>query len=214
LITIGLPGFRRHKTGVSDFLSGLMQTHRYSMTLVKVLRFFGDRISGSAPNWLEKHMSQVTLRINGESHTLEVSPDMPLLWALRDKLNMTGTRYGCGIGLCGTCTVLADGEPVQSCLLPAASMAGREITTIEGLSPDGSHPVQIAWDEEDVPQCGYCQGGQVLTAVALLESNPEPDDEAIDKAMAGVLCRCGTYFRIRKAIKRAAGYCVGEGGAA
>ena len=159
-------------------------------------------------------MPQVTLKINGKDHTLDVPPDMPLLWALRDKLNLTGTKYGCGIGQCGTCTVLADGEPVQSCLLPAVSMAGREITTIEGLSPDGSHPVQKAWNDEDVPQCGYCQGGQILTAAALLEKNQKPDDAAIDEAMSGNLCRCGTYFRIRKAIKLAAQYAAETGGAA
>ena len=156
-------------------------------------------------------MPQVTLKINGKDHTLDVPSDMPLLWALRDKLNMTGTKYGCGIGLCGTCTVLVDGEPVQSCRRPAVKVAGREITTIEGLSQDGSHPVQRAWHEEDVPQCGYCQGGQILTAAALLEKNPKPDDAAIDKAMSGNLCRCGTYFRIRKAIKLAAVYAADTG---
>jgi isoquinoline 1-oxidoreductase alpha subunit len=159
-------------------------------------------------------MPQITLRINGTEHTLEVSPDMPLLWALRDKLNLTGTKYSCGDGVCGTCTVLVDGEPVRSCRRPAARMAGREITTIEGLSPDGSHPVQRAWNDEDVPQCGYCQGGQVLAAAALLEGNPNPDDAAIDEAMSGNLCRCGTYVRIRKAIKRAAKYAADEGGVA
>ena len=159
-------------------------------------------------------MPQLTLKINGKDHTLDVPSDMPLLWVLRDKLNMTGTKYGCGIGLCGTCTVLVDGEPVQSCRRPAVNMAGREITTIEGLSPDGSHPVQKAWNEEDVPQCGYCQGGQILTAAALLEKNPKPDDAAIDKAMSGNICRCGTYIRIRKAIKLAAEYAAEAGGAA
>jgi aerobic-type carbon monoxide dehydrogenase small subunit (CoxS/CutS family) len=157
-------------------------------------------------------MPRITLKINGTEHTLDVPPDMPLLWALRDKLNITGTKYSCGIGVCGTCTVLADGAPVRSCVLPAVSMAGREITTIEGLSADASHPVQKAWNDEDVPQCGYCQGGQVLAAVALLEKNPNPDDADIDKAMSGNLCRCGTYIRIRKAIKRAAQYAAEEGG--
>ena len=157
-------------------------------------------------------MARVTLKINEKDHTLDVPADMPLLWALRDRLNLTGAKYGCGIGQCGTCTVLMDGEPVRSCMLPAVSMAGREITTIEGLSPDGSHPVQKAWNDEDVPQCGYCQGGQILAAAALLEKNKDPDDAAIDKAMAGNLCRCGTYFRIRKAIKRAAKYSAGAGG--
>ena len=154
-------------------------------------------------------MTTVTLNINGQSHTLDVASDMPLLWALRDKLNLVGTKYSCGIGICGTCTVLVNGMPMRSCTMPAITMAGAEITTIEGLDPDGNHPVQQAWNEEDVPQCGYCQGGQILTASALLERNPNPSDDDIDAAMSGVLCRCGTYPRIRKAIKRAAG----EGGA-
>jgi aerobic-type carbon monoxide dehydrogenase small subunit (CoxS/CutS family) len=137
-------------------------------------------------------MSNVTLKINGQSVSIDVPSDMPLLWALRDKLNLTGTKYGCGIG--------------------AERMDGREITTIEGISEDASHPVQVAWHEEDVPQCGYCQGGQILAAIALLEENPNPDDAAIDKAMADNLCRCGTYHRIRKAIKRAARYAAETGG--
>ncbi len=157
-------------------------------------------------------MSQVTLKVNGTEHALDVHPSMPLLWALRDKLNITGTKYSCGIGVRGACTVLVDGEPVRSCVLPAASMDGREITTIEGLSDDASHPVQKAWNDEDVPQCGYCQGGQILAAAALLETNPNPDDADIDRAMSGNLCRCGTYIRIRKAIKRAARYAAEEGG--
>ena len=146
-------------------------------------------------------------------HTLDVPQDMPLLWALRDKLNMTGTKYSCGIGQCGTCTVLVDGEPVKSCRRLAVNMAGKEITTIEGLDPTGQHPVQKAWDELDVPQCGYCQGGQVLAAVALLQKNRKPDDEAIDDAMSDNLCRCGTYVRIRKAVKLAAEKTAGKGGA-
>ena len=158
-------------------------------------------------------MPRITLKINGTDHTLDVPPDMPLLWALRDKLNMTGTKYSCGIGQCGTCTVLVDGKPVRSCRSRAVNMVGKEITTIEGLSPDGSHPVQKAWNEEDVQQCGYCQGGQILTAAALLEENPKPDDAAIDKAMSRVLCRCGTYVRIRKAIKLAADYTAETGDA-
>ena len=158
-------------------------------------------------------MPQVTLKINGKKHTVDVPSDMPLLWALREKLNLTGTKYACGIGECGSCTVLVDGRAVRSCMLPTVKMGGREITTIEGLSPEGNHPVQQAWHEEDVPQCGYCQGGQILSAVALLEKNPKPDDADIDKAMSGVLCRCGTYFRIRKAIKLAAGNIANEGGA-
>jgi len=158
-------------------------------------------------------VSQVTLKINGKNHTLDIPPDMPLLWALRDKLNMVGTKYSCGIGICGSCTVLVDGMPMRSCVLPAASMGGNEITTIEGFAPNGDHPVQIAWNEEDVPQCGYCQGGQILTAAALLESNPKPSDKDIDDAMSEVICRCGTYYRIRKAIKRAATLAAEDGGA-
>ncbi len=156
-------------------------------------------------------MPRITLKINGIDHTLDVPADMPLLWVLRDKLNMTGTKYGCGISQCGTCTVLVDGKPRTSCRLLAVKLAGRDITTIEGLSADASHPVQKAWNELDVPQCGYCQGGQILTAAALLEENPKPDDAAIDKAMKGNLCRCGTYMRIRKAIKLAAVYTAETG---
>ena len=150
-------------------------------------------------------MTEATLKINGTDHRVDVPPDMPLLWALRDILNLTGTKYSCGIGVCGSCTVLVNGVPMRSCVVPAVSMAGMEITTIEGLDPAGEHPVQKAWDEEDVPQCGYCQAGQILTASALLRQIPNPSDEDIDSAMSGVLCRCGTYPRIRKAIKRAAG---------
>ena len=157
-------------------------------------------------------MSNVNLKINGQSVSIDVPSDMPLLWALRDKLNLTGTKYSCGIGVCGSCTVLVNGAPMRSCVMPAISMAGMEITTIEGLDPSGEHPVQKAWNEEDVPQCGYCQAGQVLTASALLKRNPNPSDDDIDSAMSGVLCRCGTYPRIRKAIKRAAKYTDGTGG--
>jgi len=157
-------------------------------------------------------MAEVSLKINGVDRSLDIPDDMPLLWALRDKLNLVGTKYGCGIGACGSCTVLVNGTPVQSCRIKAASLAGKEITTIEGLSPNGSHPVQRAWHEEDVPQCGYCQAGQVLAATALLERVPLPTDSDIDSAMSGILCRCGTYPRIRKAIKRAAGYLAAEGG--
>jgi len=153
-------------------------------------------------------MSEVTLSINGSQHTIDVSEDMPLLWALRDVLNFTGTKYGCGIGTCGTCTVLVNGIPIRSCVMPAVAATGAEITTIEGLDPAGMHPVQRAWNDEDVPQCGYCQGGQILTATALLSRTLRPSDGDINDAMSGVLCRCGTYPRIRKAIKRAADYMV------
>ncbi len=157
-------------------------------------------------------MSRVNLRINGEAVEVDVPSDMPLLWALRDKLNLVGTKFSCGIGVCGSCTVLVNGVPMRSCVMPAVSMAGADITTIEGLDPAGKHPVQEAWNDEDVPQCGYCQAGQILTATALLRRNPNPTDEDINSAMAGVLCRCGTYPRIRKAVKRAAQYASGEGG--
>ena len=159
-------------------------------------------------------MSKITLTINEQQHELDVPTDMPLLWALRDKLNLTGTKYGCGIGTCGTCTVLVDGVPMRSCVMPASGMAGKEITTIEGLDPTGQHAVQRAWNDEDVPQCGYCQGGQILAASVLLKKNPNPGDDDINAAMSGVLCRCGTYHRIRKAIKRAAAYAALDGGEA
>jgi len=148
----------------------------------------------------------VTLRINGESHSLDIEPEMPLLWAIRNEIGLTGTKYGCGIAQCGACTVLMDGKAVRSCSLPVASAQGREITTIEGLSQNGVlNKVQQAWVAEDVPQCGYCQSGQVMSATALLNRTPNPDDADIDAAMAGNICRCGTYVRIRRAIHRAAG---------
>lgn len=150
-------------------------------------------------------MTEATLTINGTDYTVDVPPDTPLLWVLRDNLDLVGTKYSCGIGVCGSCTVLVNNVPMRSCVMPAISMAGMEITTIEGLDPAGEHPVQKAWDDEDVAQCGYCQAGQILTASALLQQNPNPSDDDIDSAMAGVMCRCGTYPRIRKAIKRAAG---------
>ena len=144
------------------------------------------------------------LTINGKAHTLDVEPDMPLLWAIRDIAGLTGTKYACGKALCGSCTVHVDGQPVRSCAFPVSAAAGRSITTIEGLSPDGEHPVQVAWRELNVPQCGYCQSGQIMTAVALLERNPNPTKDDIDTAMSGNICRCGTYTRIRAAIQRAA----------
>ncbi|HET6630616.1 MAG TPA: (2Fe-2S)-binding protein [Woeseiaceae bacterium] len=146
----------------------------------------------------------LTLKVNGTAHDLDVEPGMPLLWVLRENLGLTGTKFGCGIAQCGACTVHLDGRPVRACSTPAASAAGREITTIEGLSPDGSHPVQQAWIEHTVPQCGYCQSGQIMEAAALLARSPNPTDRDIDAAMAGHLCRCGTYPRIRKAIHDAA----------
>ena len=148
----------------------------------------------------------ITFTLNGKSKTLpEVSPDMPLLWVLRDVLDLTGTKFGCGMALCGACTVHINGEATRSCITPISSVSGKHVTTIEGLSADGSHPVQKAWIEEDVPQCGYCQSGQIMSAVALLEKKPHPSDADIDEAMSGNICRCGTYQRIRKAIHRAAG---------
>ncbi len=145
-----------------------------------------------------------TLLINGRRHEVEAAPEMPLLWVLRDILNFTGTKYGCGAGLCGACTVHVDGQPVRSCTMPLRAVGSRAITTIEGLSEDGSHPLQRAWVEEDVPQCGYCQAGQIMSAAALLARTRNPTDGDIDAAMAGNLCRCGTYPRIRRAIHRAA----------
>jgi isoquinoline 1-oxidoreductase alpha subunit len=150
-------------------------------------------------------MAPITLIVNGQEHKVDVSPDTPLLWLLRDGLGLTGTKYGCGQGLCGACTVHVDGEAARSCTLPVSEVAGRQITTIEGLSPDRSHPLQEAWLAENVVQCGYCQPGQIMTAAALLGQSPQPTDAEIDTAMSGNLCRCGTYQRIRRAIHRAAG---------
>ena len=144
------------------------------------------------------------LNVNGQTVDTDATPDTPLLWVLRDHLGMTGTKFGCGAALCGACTVHLDGEPVRSCQLPLEAVAGRKVTTIEGVSPDRSHPVQQAWMELDVPQCGYCQSGQIMSATALLARNPSPTDADIDVAMSGNLCRCGTYPRIRSAIHRAA----------
>ncbi len=149
-------------------------------------------------------MTTITLRINGREQTADVSPDTPLLWVLRDTLGLTGTKYSCGQGLCGACTVHLDGKAIQSCTLPVSEAAGREITTIEGLSAGGDHPLQRAWLDENVSQCGYCQPGQIMAAAALLAENPHPTDEDIDASMSGNLCRCGTYQRIRRAIHRAA----------
>jgi isoquinoline 1-oxidoreductase subunit alpha len=149
-------------------------------------------------------MAAIHLLINNSPHDIEIASDTPLLWVLRDKLNMTGTKYGCGMGLCGACTVHLDGEPVRSCQTPVSSVGKRKITTIEGLSADTRHPVQLAWIAEQVPQCGYCQCGQIMAAAALLAKIPQPTDAQIDEAMAGNLCRCGVYQRIRRAVHRAA----------
>lgn len=145
-----------------------------------------------------------TLTVNGKSTTVDVPADMPLLWVLRDVLDLRGTKYGCGVGACGACTVHLDGRPVRSCLTKVAAAANAPILTIEGLSSDGSHPLQRAWQDVDVPQCGYCQAGQIMSAAALLARTPRPTDEDIDRAMVGNICRCATYLRIRKAIHHAA----------
>jgi aerobic-type carbon monoxide dehydrogenase small subunit (CoxS/CutS family) len=147
----------------------------------------------------------ISLDINGKKQEVTSEPDTPLLWVLRDELHLTGTKYGCGIGQCGACTVLIDDEAVKSCIRPVTTVTGKKITTIEGISTEKPHPVQAAWVRENVPQCGYCQPGQVMAAVALLKKNPNPTDDDINKAMNGNLCRCGTYQRIKKAIHTAAG---------
>ena len=149
-------------------------------------------------------MSKYTLSINGAPRALDVEPDTPLLWALRDALGLVGTKYGCGVGQCGACTVHLDGVPARSCMLPVSAVGKRKITTIEGLDAKASHPLQQAWVELDVPQCGYCQAGQIMTASHLLKQHPKPTDAQIDSAMAGNLCRCATYTRIRAGIHRAA----------
>jgi isoquinoline 1-oxidoreductase subunit alpha len=150
-------------------------------------------------------MARFTLEINSRQQIVDADPEMPLLWVLRDLLNMTGTKYGCGIGLCGACTVHVDGSAVRACQTPVSTAEGKQIITIEGLGKDRLHPVQQAWIEEQVPQCGYCQPGQIMSAAALLAQKPHPADADIDEAMAGNICRCATYFRIRSAIHRAAG---------
>ena len=149
-------------------------------------------------------MAIFNIKVNGQSREVNVDQDTPLLWVLRDSLDLVGTKYGCGIAQCGSCTVHLDGQAVRSCTLPVSSLEGKEITTIEGLSEHGTHPVQLAWKEHDVPQCGYCQAGQIMTAVSLLKDNKNPDDTAIDQAMHGNICRCGTYNRIKAAVKTAA----------
>jgi len=149
-------------------------------------------------------MASVTLKVNNKTHTIEADPKMPLLWAIRDIVGLTGTKFGCGIAQCGACTVHLEGNPIRSCSVPVSAAANKNITTIEGLSDNNSHPVQQAWIKEQVPQCGYCQSGQIMAAVALLKKNATPTDKDIDTAMQGHICRCGTYPRIRTAIKTAA----------
>jgi len=146
----------------------------------------------------------VRLIVNGAEHQVDADPEMPLLWALRDVLGLTGTKYGCGMAQCGACTVHVDGEAMPSCVAPIGTLEGSRITTIEGLSPDGQHPVQKSWSEVNAPQCGYCQVGQIMRAAALLREKPKPTDEEIDDALSGNLCRCGTYLRIRDAVRKAA----------
>ena len=149
-------------------------------------------------------MATYNLNINGKSVTVETDEDTPILWVLRDNLDLVGTKYGCGIGQCGACTIHLDGTAVRSCALPVSVVADKKITTIEGLSEKADHPLQVAWREHDVPQCGYCQAGQIMNAAALLKTNPKPSDGDIDNAMNGNLCRCGTYLKVKAAIKTAA----------
>ena len=149
-------------------------------------------------------MANFTLQINGKKHVVEVDPSTPILWVLRDHLHLVGTKYGCGFAACGSCTIHLNGVAVRSCQLSVSTIGNQEITTIEGLSEKGDHPIQKAWLEHDVPQCGYCQAGQIMTAAALIKNNPDPSDEAIEAAMDGNICRCGTYTRIKAAIKTAA----------
>jgi isoquinoline 1-oxidoreductase alpha subunit len=151
-------------------------------------------------------MASYNLNVNGKKYQVEVDPATPILWVLRDHLDLVGTKYGCGIAQCGACTIHLDGVAVRSCQLPVSAIGEKEITTIEGLSADGDHPVQKAWLEHDVAQCGYCQAGQIMTAVSFLKNNPDPNDEEIESAMNGNICRCGTYLRIRAAVKSAAKY--------
>ena len=153
---------------------------------------------------LRRHYMAIRFTVNGKAQSVDVNPDMPLLWVIRDTLNMTGTKFGCGVALCGACTVHINGAAIRSCITPISSVEGKHVTTIEGISPDHSHPIQRAWLEVDVPQCGYCQSGQIMSAVALLNKTPNPTDAQIEDAMAGNICRCGTYQDIKEAIHRAA----------
>src|SRR5262249_53919725 len=172
---------------------------------------FPLRIDTMFAHTLRTAMPDITLRVNGSERKVNVSPDTPLLWVLRDTLQLTGTKFGCGAGLCGACTVHVDGSAIRSCSTPVSQVQGKNITTIEGLSANGLHAVQQAWIAEQVPQCGYCQTGQIMSAVALLAKNPSPTDVDVDRFMAGNLCRCGTYQRIRTAIHRAAALVRGGG---
>lgn len=173
----------------------------YAINGSNILRSYFVTFGGSNTNTIA--MASITLKINNKAHTIEADPKMPLLWAIRDVVGLIGTKYGCGIAQCGACTVHLAGTPVRSCSIPVGTAAGKDITTIEGLSSDNSHPVQQAWIAEQVPQCGYCQSGQIMAATALLKKIPVPTDKDIDSAMQGHICRCGTYPRIRKAIKTA-----------
>jgi isoquinoline 1-oxidoreductase subunit alpha len=156
-------------------------------------------------------MARILISVNGQSKTADVDPQTPLLWVLRDTLGLRGTKYGCGIGQCGACTIILEGDAVRSCQTPVSRAAGKQVTTIEGLSKDRSHAVQRAWIEEQVPQCGYCQSGQIMAAVVLLKEIPKPTDEDINDAMSGNICRCGTYHRIRRAVHRAAEIAAAQG---
>jgi isoquinoline 1-oxidoreductase subunit alpha len=158
----------------------------------------------------EVDMGSISFQVNGKAETVDADPDTPLLWVLRDNLNLTGTKFGCGIGQCGACTVHLDGNPTRSCSIAVSEVAGKSVTTIEGLSPDRTSAIQQAWIAEQVPQCGYCQSGQIMSAAALLAKNPRPSEAAIERAMSGNICRCGTYLRIRRAIRRAAGQLSAE----
>ena len=176
--------------------------------ILRAYRFWPGEVSGPVVEASQFHFQEkdmpYKLMVNGHTSTVDVPADMPLLWVIRDVLNLRGTKYGCGMGLCGACTVHLNGRAVRSCQTPVSAAESMKITTIEGLSTDGSHPVQLAWAEYDVPQCGYCQAGQMMSAVALLAKTPKPSDADIDSAMNGNICRCGTYLRIRQAIHRAA----------
>ncbi len=157
-------------------------------------------------------MATYSLHVNDQQYQVDVSPETPLLWVLRDTIGLTGTKYGCGIAQCGACTVHLNDNPVRSCSVPVSAIGTNKVITIEGLSEDGTHPVQVAWDEIDVPQCGYCQAGQIMSATALLKKNPDPSDRDIERAMAGNICRCGTYKRIKKAVLAAAELANQKGG--